>query len=478
DLERDENSDVDPYAENMRIFKEQMKLVDSLQNPDKYIEETNDDVLVPTEQPLEVLNATSISDKFNTIRSNASNEQSIMAIIDDDQNAIAGDRVRIKLLSDIYVGDNLIKKGSYMYAYISGFQTSRVNLMVEQIVYNNRPLRVSLTVYDNDGYMGLYVPSSNFREFTKTLGTQSTRGIGSFQMSQGEDNMAQMGQSLLRRLLSTSGQSLGKLIGRNKVNLKYNYIIYLIDNSKTTNIMKLLLNVLMIFLPILGFSQSVVNKNNIKTYSVRVGQTVHIISPEKISFVDISKTEIDGDLPADNVLRLKINDSIPDPTEPFTVTVVTDDFVQTFQVSPTHRSGLGQENYVIKLQPDEAVSLNTLDKVGQQDFQRLALKIMSEKRRIKNIGTRQYGLEFFVNNIFTFGYYILYDVTLKNNTKLTYQLKDVVFRIVDKKKYKATVTQEIEIKPLFSFYTIDAVKLRNGSWRNVYLFDRFTYPND
>src|SRR5690606_22361104 len=107
--------------------------------------------------------------------------------------------------------------------------------------------------------------------------------------------------------------------------------------------MKLLLNVLMIFLPILGFSQSVVNKNNIKTYSVRVGQTVHIISPEKISFVDISKSEIDGDLPADNVLRLKINDSIPDPTEPFTVTVVTDDFVQTFQVSPTHRSGLGQE---------------------------------------------------------------------------------------------------------------------------------------
>lgn len=242
--------------------------------------------------------------------------------------------------------------------------------------------------------------------------------------------------------------------------------------------MKLLLNVLMIFLPILGFSQSVVNNNNIKTYSVRVGQTVHIISPEKISFVDISKSEIDGDLPADNVLRLKINDSIPDPTEPFTVTVVTDDFVQTFQVSPTHRSGLGQENYVIKLQPDEAVSLNTLDKVGQQDFQRLALKIMSEKRRIKNIGTRQYGLEFFVNNIFTFGDYILYDVTLKNNTKLTYQLKDVVFRIVDKKKYKATVTQEIEIKPLFSFYTIDDVKLRNGSWRNVYLFDRFTYPND
>src|SRR5690606_39485372 len=117
-----------------------------------------------------------------------------------------------------------------------------------------------------------------------------------------------------------------------------------------------------------------------------------------------------------------------------------------FNVSPTHKSSYDINKYDIKLQPDEAFSLNTLDKVGQQDFQRLALKIMSEKRRIKNIGTRQYGLEFFVNNIFTFGDYILYDVTLKNNTKLTYQLKDVVFRIVDKKKYKATVTQEIDRK--------------------------------
>lgn len=231
-LEKDENTEIDHYAENMKIFKDQMKIVDSLQNPEKYIGEEKESQPIPTEQPLEVLNASSIDDSFNTIRSTSSNEESIMAIIDDDQNAIAGDRVRIKLLSDIYVGDNLIEKGSYMYAYISGFQTSRVNLTVEQIVYKNRPLRVSLNIYDNDGYMGLYVPSSNFREFTKTLGTQSTRGIGSFQMSQGEDNMAQMGQSLLRRLLSTSGQSLGKLIGRNKVNLKYNYIIYLIDNSK------------------------------------------------------------------------------------------------------------------------------------------------------------------------------------------------------------------------------------------------------
>lgn len=242
--------------------------------------------------------------------------------------------------------------------------------------------------------------------------------------------------------------------------------------------MKLLLNVLMVFLPIIGFSQAVVNKDNIKNYTVMVGRTVHIISPEKISFVDISKSDIDGDLPAENVLRLKINDSIADPTEPFIVTVVTEDFVQTFQVNPTIQQGLAQETYVIKLQPDEAITLNTLDKVGQQDFQKLALKVMSEKRRIKNIGTRQYGLEFFVNNIFTFGDYILYDVTLKNNTKLTYQLKDVVFRIVDKKQYKATVTQEIEIKPLYSFYTESNVKLRNGTWRNVYLFDRFTYPND
>src|SRR5690606_40304110 len=83
--------------------------------------------------------------------------------------------------------------------------------------------------------------------------------------------------------------------------------------------------------------------------------------------------EIDGDLFADNVLRLKINDSIPDLIELFIVTVVTDDFVQTFQVSPTHRSGLGQENYVIKRSEEHTSEL--------QSRENLVCRLLLEKKK-------------------------------------------------------------------------------------------------
>ena len=222
----------DIYAQNMKIFKDQMNYMDSLQNPDKYRQTKENKPLKPKEKALPVTLATSTKSSFNTVRSKKDREKSIMAIVDDDQTSIAGDRIRLKLLSDIYVGDYLLKSGSFIYGYISGFQSSRVNVSVEQVMYENRPVKVNMSVYDNDGYLGLYVPSSNFREFTKQLGTQSTQGIGSFQMSQGEESTAQFTQGLLRKFLTSSGQSLGRIISKNKVKLKYNYIIYLVDNSK------------------------------------------------------------------------------------------------------------------------------------------------------------------------------------------------------------------------------------------------------
>lgn len=227
--------------------------------------------------------------------------------------------------------------------------------------------------------------------------------------------------------------------------------------------------------------KGIVLQKDLDNHSVPLKKTTHIISPEKIEYVDISSKFVEGDLPQDNILRLKISDSIPYPYEPFTVTIVTKDFVKTLSLTPiaeNYSNNNADLAHVVRIDAENSVRLNSLDKVSQQDFNKLAIKIMSEKRKIYNVASKMYGLEFYVNNIFTYGDYILYDVSMKNNTKLTYQLKDVVFRIQDKKTSKSVAQQELEIKPLFTLYTISDVKLRKGEWRNVYLFDRFTYPND
>lgn len=252
--------------------------------------------------------------------------------------------------------------------------------------------------------------------------------------------------------------------------------------------MKTLIKYFLLFIALFSFSlqsnaqdQGIVLQKDLDAHSIPLKKTTHIISPEKIEYVDISSKFVEGDLPQENILRLKISDTIPYPLEPFTVTIVTKDFVKTLSLTPVSEDGFQTNTdlaHIVRIDAENAVKLNSLDKVSQQDFNKLAIKIMSEKRRIYNVASKMYGLEFYVNNIFTYGDYILYDVSMKNNTKLTYQLKDVVFRIQDKKTSKSVAQQELEIEPLFSLYTISDVKLRKGEWRNVYLFDRFTYPND
>jgi conjugative transposon TraM protein len=98
-------------------------------------------------------------------------------MIDQDIKGYAGSRLRIRLLEDMMAGKFLIKKGTYIYALITGFSGQRVNLSISSIMKGQHILPVQLDVYDHDGLPGLYVPASAFREFTKELGGNASQGI-------------------------------------------------------------------------------------------------------------------------------------------------------------------------------------------------------------------------------------------------------------------------------------------------------------
>ena len=225
-------------TDRMKDFREQMRIVDSMQkannvsgvNAQKNIEDKDKFTIDPsadsTFKPLHVELAKKTTDGFNTVR-NFDPGESIRAIIDQDEKVFAGTRIRIRLLDDITVGENIIPKGSYIYGVISGFQSQRVNISIAEIMYQNIPLPVSLDVFDNDGYLGLYVPGSNFREFTKGIGTQGTSGLSTIQMGNGD-----VTSSLVGKLFETTGSSINSVIKKDKAFLKYNYIIYLKERKK------------------------------------------------------------------------------------------------------------------------------------------------------------------------------------------------------------------------------------------------------
>lgn len=166
---------------------------------------------------------------FNTIQPEGS-ESFIKAIIDEDITAYGGSRIKLKLMEDIFVGKEIIKKGSYLYAIVDGFSQQRITLKVTSVFKGNKILPINLDIYDTDGMPGLYVPASAFREFTKQLGGTSLQGMN-ISTSSTEDQ-SQFLMSTIQKAFQSTSQAIAKAIRQNKANLKYTTYIYLIDSQE------------------------------------------------------------------------------------------------------------------------------------------------------------------------------------------------------------------------------------------------------
>ena len=125
-----------------------------------------------------------------------------------------------------------VKKGTYLYAQVSGFGQQRVKGTVQSIFYHEDIIHVSLSIYDTDGQEGLYVPQSAFKETTKDILGSATQGgtniIDNTTSSTGIKGWASHAvQNASQQVMNT----VNKVIRRNRVKLKYGTIVYLIDGS-------------------------------------------------------------------------------------------------------------------------------------------------------------------------------------------------------------------------------------------------------
>lgn len=174
------------------------------------------------------------SDYFNTISSGKHEESNLIkAIIDEDIKAVDGSRVRLRLLDDVEIDGVTIKKGTYMYAEMSGFGQQRVKGAVTSILYGDQLMKINLSIYDTDGLEGLYVPESSFRELSKDIASNAlSSGGGSFFDGTSTNNLVQMGYQTLQSSYSKITSAISKNIKKNKAKLKYGTLVYLINGKE------------------------------------------------------------------------------------------------------------------------------------------------------------------------------------------------------------------------------------------------------
>lgn len=215
---------------------------------------------------------------------------------------------------------------------------------------------------------------------------------------------------------------------------------------------------------------------------------LHMISPEPIQYVDLSTDKLTGDLPANNIARIKITDNPSSEKDkkkqsaPFftgdtvgIITVVGQSFIAQYKAVYRNPDNLNTVTN-IHIQP-EAMQPIEFDKMGfsNRELRQFALRIIENKADKKPVRTENnLNLSMQLNNVYVMGDYIFLDLTFKNASHLSYGLEALKFSIEDKKIYKATNNQSIEMTPVFQ---LNPQKHFRKNFRNIYVFKKFTYPN-
>jgi conjugative transposon TraM protein len=155
-----------------------------------------------------------------TVRSNG-----IEAVIEETQTLVSGSTVKLRLISDIYITDQHIPKGQFVYGTAS-LNNERLRIIINSIRYQNNILPVSMDAYDMDGLAGIYVPGSISRDVSKQSADEAISSIG----------LTSLDPSVGAQAASAGIQAAKTLLGRKvkltRVSVKAGYRVLLKDNRQ------------------------------------------------------------------------------------------------------------------------------------------------------------------------------------------------------------------------------------------------------
>ena len=258
-------------------------------------------------------------------------------------------------------------------------------------------------------------------------------------------------------------------------------------NKPTTNTLKIFL------LSFTFFSVMMINAqtekpenrvNNLTKLEISDGVSLHIISPEPIQFVDLSTGNLTGDLPAENIARIKITDTSEtdstsiqkkiDKNNLGIITVVCQSFMAQYKVNYLDFKSNSVAN--IQIQPEDMQPLEYPKMAfSNTELLQFSLDILKKKKVGNPIRkVKDFKVTMQINNVYVVNDYIFVDMTFLNSTNLGYDIDAIKFSVEDKKIYKATNNQSIALNPVYQLYHQKQFK---KNYRNIYVFKKFTFPN-
>lgn len=258
-------------------------------------------------------------------------------------------------------------------------------------------------------------------------------------------------------------------------------------------------------------------KDNLPVINITSDVNLHFRVPEPVQFVDLSTSTLIGDLPTENVVRIKIQQfqeeetieinkrfveeeekqkkkgapttvvdtvkTTKDVLIPYSdnqelgiVTIVGQSFMAQYKLVYRHKDFNSKIVTNIEILPEDMQPLEYPQyEFSNIELRKHAMQLIAQKESKAIRKNKDLKLVSQLNNVYTLGDYVFLDISFKNKTNLSYDIDQLKFSIEDKKIYKSTNVQAIELEPLYQLYTNKKFK---KSYRNIYVFKKFTYPNN
>lgn len=178
--------------------------------------------------------AQSVGSGFNTAVGAAPMQNirnTIKACVHGDQTITSGQSVRLRLLEAMRVGKYVLPRNTLITGEGS-IKGERLDIEILQVEHNGTIIPVELTVHDNDGQAGIFIPgsmeASAAKEMAANLGQNLGTSISITNQSAGDQLLSEVGRGAIQGV----SQYISKKMREEKVHLKSGYTLMLYQNNQ------------------------------------------------------------------------------------------------------------------------------------------------------------------------------------------------------------------------------------------------------
>lgn len=154
----------------------------------------------------------------------------IKACVHGDQTITSGQSVRLRLLEAMRVGKYVLPRNTLITGEGS-IKGERLDIEILQVEHNGTIIPVELTVHDNDGQAGIFIPgsmeASAAKEMAANLGQNLGTSISITNQSAGDQLLSELGRGAIQGV----SQYISRKMREEKVHLKSGYTLMLYQND-------------------------------------------------------------------------------------------------------------------------------------------------------------------------------------------------------------------------------------------------------